>query len=212
MSDDLEANVCIPELIRADGFNSACGLPYGLAYAHVQKAMESFVDFLGFLNQQLHSKGLPRLENFLMPANFSSIVGEFMNLSIPQYCLGLVKNRYHNGHPDLIPVGMFPNDRVQYTSEGIEVKGSRHNGGWQGHNPEAVWLMVFHFDSNTPNDGHKKIGPKPFRFIAVYAALLIKEDWNFSGRSATSRRTITASVNQQGVEKMRANWVYRSKQ
>jgi hypothetical protein len=72
--------------------------------------------------------------------------------------------------------------------------------------------MVFYFDSNTPNDVQKKVGPKPFRFIAVYAAHLNKEDWNFSGRSATSRRTITASVNQQGVEKLRANWIYRSDQ
>ena len=212
MPDNLEANACIPESIRTDGFNPACRLPYDLTGSHVQRVMESFVDFLGFLNQQLHSKGLPRLENFLMPANFSSIVGEFMNLSIPQYCPGLVKNRYHNGHPDLIPAGMFPNDRVQYTGEGIEVKGSRHSGGWQGHNPEMVWLMVFHFDSNTPNDVYKKIGSKPFRFIAVYAAYLTKEDWNFSGRSATSRRTITASVNQHGVEKLRANWIYRSDQ
>jgi hypothetical protein len=34
------------------------------------------------------------------------------------------------------------------------------------------------------------------------------KDWAFSGRSATSRRTITASVTQGGVQKMKANWVY----
>jgi hypothetical protein len=143
-----------------------------------------------------------------MPANFSSIVGEFMNISIPKYCSGLVKNQYHNGHPDLIPSGMFPNNAVQYTQDGIEIKGSRHASGWQGHNPESIWLMAFHFDSNTPNDEKKGIGPKPFRFKGVYAARLDKEDWTFSGRSATSRRTITASVNQSGVEKMKINWVY----
>jgi phosphate-selective porin len=64
---------------------------------------------------------------------------------------------------------MFPEDTVQYATEGIEVKGSRHGSGWQGHNPEAVWLMVFHFDSNTSNDPAKGIGPKPFRFRGVYA-------------------------------------------
>jgi hypothetical protein len=69
--------------------------------------------------------------------------------------------------------------------------------------------MVFHFDSNTSNDRRKGIDPKPFRFKGVYAAKLEKEDWAFSGRSATSRRTITASVNRNGIEKMKANWVYR---
>lgn len=163
-----------------------------------------FLGFLGFINQQLHAKNIPRLESFLMPAGFSSIVGEFMNISIPKYCAGLAKNRYHNGHPDLIPRGKFPDDAVQYATEGIEVKGSRHSSGWQGHNPESVWLMVFHFDSNTSSDKEKGVDPKPFRFRGVYAAKLEKDDWTFSGRSATSRRTITASVNRSGVE-----WVYR---
>jgi len=170
--------------------------------------MVDFIDFLGFVNQQLRSKEIPRLESFLMPANFSSMVGEFMNMTIPKYCTSLAKNGYHNGHPDLIPSDMFPDNAVQYATQGIEIKGSRHKSGWQGHNPESVWLMVFYFDSNTTNDTRKGIGPKPFRFKAVYAARLEMEDWNFSGRSATSRRTITASVNQSGAAKMKANWVF----
>lgn len=151
---------------------------------------------------------MQRLESFLMPANFSSIVGEFMNMSIPKYCSELVKNQYHNGHPDLIPNGLFPDNSIQYSKEGIEIKGSRHPRGWQGHNPESVWLMVFYFDSNTSNDKKKNISPKPFQFKGIYAAKLEKEDWTFSGRSGTSRRTITASVNRSGVDKMKLNWVY----
>lgn len=202
-----EAQKPIP--VDRSKFNRQCQLPYGLETDHIAAAMEEFIDFLGFLNQQLHTKGLPRLESFLMPANFSSIVGEFMNLRVPEHCLGLVKNQYHNGHPDLIPAGRFPEDAIQYSSEGVEVKGSRHASGWQGHNPEAVWLMVFHFDSNTSNDERKNIGPKPFKFKGVYAAKLEEDDWSFSGRSSTSRRTITASVKRSGVTKMKNNWIYR---
>lgn len=132
-----------------------------------------------------------------------------MNLTIPRYCSDLVKNGYHNGHPDLLPAGRFPANAVQYAHEGIEIKGSRHRSGWQGHNPESVWLMVFHFDSNTASHQNKQIPPRPFRFQGVYGAKLEIEDWAFSGRSATSRRTITASVNQNGVVKMKANWIYR---
>ena len=208
MANDKEASVCIPNPISPDCFNPSCVLPYGLTTEHVRQAMNDFIDFLSFINQQLRTKGIPRLESFLMAANFSSIVGEFANISIPKYCSSLVKNQYHNGHPDLIPAGMFPNNAIQYSSEGIEIKGSRYASGWQGHNPEAIWLMVFHFDSNTANDGQKGIAPKPFRFKGVYAARLEKEDWNFSGRSEASRRTITASVNRNGTRKMKANWVY----
>lgn len=208
MPEISEAQACVPIPVQSTSFNSDCVLPYELTVEHIRKAMEEFIDFLGFINQQLHTRGIPRLESFLMPANFSNIVGEFMSMVIPRCCASLAKNQYHNGHPDLIPGGMFPNNAVQYAREGIEIKGSRHSSGWQGHNPESVWLMVFHFASNTANDKRKGIGPRPFRFKAVYAAKLDKEDWSFSGRSATSRRTITASVNQNGVRKMKANWVH----
>lgn len=150
-----ENEACIPVSVNLSNFNPSCVLPYGLAVEHIHLAMLDFIEFLGFLNQQLHSKAIPRLESFLMPANFSSIVGEFMNMSIPKYCSGLTKNQYHNGHPDLIPTDMFPENAVQHASEGIEIKGSRHASGWQGHNPESVWLMVFYFDSNSSNDRSK---------------------------------------------------------
>lgn len=209
-TDNKETQACTPIPVNSDCFNPACLLPYGLTTDHIRQAMSDFTDFLGFINQQLHTKQIPRLESFLMPANFSSIVGEFMNMSIPKYCVTLAKNQYHNGHPDLIPRGLFPEDAVQHSHEGIEIKGSRRATGWQGHNPEAVWLMVFHFGSNTANDNHKGIMPKSFRFIGVYGAKLEIDDWSFSGRSATSRRTITASVTKSGVEKMKANWIYKN--
>lgn len=208
MVNSLEEKACTPVQLDDSLFNPRCTLPYSLTTDHIRQAMNEFLEFLGFINRQLHTKGTPRLESFLMPANFSSIVGEFMNIGIPKYCSSLVKNLYHNGHPDLIPQGRFPNDAVQHSDEGIEVKGSRHSRGWQGHNPESIWLMVFHFDSNTSRDRERGIDPKPFRFKGIYAAKLEEEDWTFSGRSATSRRTITASVNRSGVDKMKANWVY----
>ena len=113
ITDEKELLACTPVPVNPDLFNPNCTLPYGLTLEHIRQAMEDFVDFLGFINQQLHVKGIPRLESFLMPANFSSIVGEFINISIPRYCSGLVKNQYHNGHPDLIPSGMFPGNAVQ---------------------------------------------------------------------------------------------------
>ena len=206
---DAEQAACTPVPVNSRAFNAHCLLPYGLGREHVQRAMEDFVDFLGFLNGQLCHRAMPRLESFLMPANFSSIVGEFLVLRLAHHCSTLIKNRYPNGHPDLLPRGMFPNDAAQYAHEGIEVKASRRGGGWQGHNPEAVWLLVFHFAANAAHDAERGVPPVPFRFRAVYGARLERADWNFSGRSAGSRRTITASVNRHGMAKLRANWLYR---
>lgn len=204
----LERAACTPESVAVTGFNADTVLPYGLTAEHVRLAMSDFLGFLGFVNQQLNTKEMERLESIVMPANFSSIVGEFMGARIPKHCPAIVKNAYHNGHPDLIPAGVFPNNAVQHATEGIEIKASRYLRGWQGHNPEDAWLMVFVFDSNRPTD--YLTDPKPFRFVMVVGAQLTKEDWLFAGRSATSRRTITASVTRSGYDKMMANWIYKA--
>jgi len=209
MNEDIELSVCRPTPINPEGFNRNVELPYGLQNEHIMLAMNDFLGFLGFVNQQLNTRQIPRLESILMPANFSSIVGEFIKMNIPRYCQTLVNNRYHNGHPDLIPSGRFPGDSVQHADEGIEIKASRYLRGWQGHNPEDIWLMIFMFDCNRPNDNVKGIGPRSFRFLMVIGARLGAADWTFAGRSSTSRRTITASVNDSGYQKMMANWIYK---
>jgi hypothetical protein len=201
-----EKQACTALPINENCFNRSCILPYGLKVEHIKAAMVDFIGFLSFINSQLYTQQIPRLETMLMSANFSSIVGEFMSATIPKHCGSLVKNRYHNGHPDLIPASMFVNNAIQYASEGIEIKASRYNSAWQGHNPENVWLMVFVFNSDSANT----ITPKPFAFVKVVGAYLSKEDWKFSGRSAQSRRTITASVTKSGYDKMTANWIYNT--
>lgn len=204
-----ERAACTPAPVDPEAFNPNAEIPHGVTAEHVRLAMQEFIGFLGFVNLQLHKKKIDRLESFLMPANFSSIVGEFVGAAIPKYCNTVCRNLYHNGHPDILPKGRFEGDCIQHGTEGIEIKGSRHLSGWQGHNAEDVWLMVFVFDANASRDKGQGKEPKPFRFVKVVGAQLAKNDWQFSGRSATSRRTITASVKRSGYEKMEANWVYR---
>jgi hypothetical protein len=204
-----EALACKIAPIDPKHFNPRAKIPYGLKVEHIAAAMSQFTDFIGFINQQLATKQIERLETMLMPANFSSIVGEFMTSAIPKHCKTLVKNAYHNGHPDLLPAGKYPDNKQQHGTEGIEVKGSRYFKSWQGHNAEDAWLMVFCFSSGRPTDVIKRILPSPFKFVLVAGAQLTKKDWKFAGRSATSRRTITASVTQSGYDKMMANWIYK---
>ncbi|GIW00120.1 MAG: hypothetical protein KatS3mg058_1523 [Roseiflexus sp.] len=127
---DKELSACTPAPVRPECFNHTCNLPYGLTAQHVHQAMKDFVDFLDLINSQFCARGMLRLELFLMPATFSGMVGEFITARIPEYCRGVVKNRHHNGHPDLIPFGKFPEDSVQYAQEGVEVKASRYTSGW----------------------------------------------------------------------------------
>ena len=205
--------VWVPTPLDPDSFNPDCEFPYGLTTEHVRLAMQDFLQFLGVVNGQLHGSGMSLLEAVTMPANFSSIVGEFIISSVPRHCNKLAKNLYHNGHPDLVPAGLYEGNSVQHADQGIEVKASRYGTGWQGHNPEDTWLMVFVFGSSRPVDLRVMArgavgGLRPFRFRRVLGARLEESDWNFSGRGAESRRTITASVVPSGYDKMAKNWIY----
>ena len=201
---------CVPPVaVRAECFNRECELPYGLNVDHIRAAMDDFVGFIHLVDSRLHRSDMAPLESMLMPANFSSVVGEFAIARLDAHCPTLTKNRYHNGHPDLIPAGQFPGDAAQHSSEGVEVKASRYLSGWQGHSPEETWLMVFAFQSGRPADRYEGIAHVPFRFLKVVGARLTRDDWSFSGRKGESRRTITASVTASGYAKLEANWVYR---
>ena len=206
MVNHAEAKARVPIPPDKVYLNPIAQIPYGVQPAHVFNAMRDFTKWLGLVNG---SGQVARLETMLMPANFSSIVGEFMTSTIPKYCPTITKNHFHNGHPDMIPAGMFSNDSVRHAALGIEVKASRKPSGWQGHNPEDTWLMVFMFKANRPVDEANDVPPFPFQFLKVTGAELLKDDWQFSGRSETSRRTITAAVKRSGWEKMEANWIYR---
>lgn len=97
----MEAIACQPHPVEVNGFNPNANIPYGCTTEHIRLAMNDFIDFLGFINQQLYARGLERFETMLMPANFSSLVGEFMITSIPKYCFTIAKNQYHNGSTSL---------------------------------------------------------------------------------------------------------------
>ena len=209
MQPDL--TVCAPERPRIEHFNSNAKIPFGVSVEHVFLAMVDFTDFLRTVDSELVRNRMSRLEEMLMPANFSSMVGEFITSDLPKHCPTVAKNAYHNGHPDLLPAGKYPRNCAQHVgADGIEVKASRYQRGWQGHNAEDVWLMVFVFEGGRPSDAQTGKAMTRFRFLAVYGAKLEKSDWQFSGRSQTSRRTITATVMPSGFAKMTDNWIYKA--
>ena len=191
MPVDADFASSLPENPSLKHFNPHAVIPNGVSIEDVCSAMQDFTEFLRTINTELLRKGMVRLEDLLMPANFSSIVGEFITTALPRHCASIVKNKYHNGHPDLLPAGKYPGDAAQHVGiDGIEVKASRYLRGWQGHNAEDVWLMVFAFSSGRPADLGKEEGRKPFRFLRVYGAQLTQSDWKFDGRSATRSLTV----------------------
>ena len=175
-----------------DYFNPQAAFPYGLTIDAVKHAMCDVTRFLQRTEE--------RFDQFMEPATFSSMISGYLVTKIGQYSETIIKNNYHNGHPDLIPIAWYPEDRIQYGPHGIEVKASKHLSSWQGHNQEDVWLLVFCYAPPSEDTS--------FRFTLVAGAQLTKDDWSIAERGETSRRTRTASVTASGRQKMIANCIY----
>jgi len=61
MSAHDEQEACNPRPVADNAFNPEAVLPYGLNIEHIRSAMVAFLDFLGFVNAQLHTKDIARL-------------------------------------------------------------------------------------------------------------------------------------------------------
>ncbi len=178
--------------LHPQGFKNAVDLPYGLRVAEVKAAIDEIYDFFYNVNGFLVGKGWERLEEMLQAAALSGLVSELLVSAVSKQSTALVKNKWHNGRPDLIPTGRYEGDRCQRGDEGIEVKASKRDGSWQGHNKENGWLMLCQFAVDA-SDGPVE-GRKPLKVVRVLCAELNEDDWTFSGRNEGSRRTPTATI------------------
>jgi len=188
-------------------FNALAVLPYGLTVEEIEGAINETYDFFHAVNTFLVGRVYDRLEDTLLGNSFAGLLSEVLVKSVAKNCEELVRNRHVGGYPDLIVRGKYPGDVVLRGQEGIEIKASKQSGGWQGHNAEQGWIMIFRYvvDTTTAPIANRQ----PTQIVEVMAANLTLADWSFSGRSETSRRTITASINAVGTTKLRNNAIYR---
>ena len=185
--------------------NRKVALPYDFTVGEVAEAVSETYRLFNGLNNYLTTNRFRPLEELLLGNSLSGILSEFLVKNIARVSHSLVANLKVGGHPDLLPKGYYSSNLILKGDEGIEVKSSIQKGGWQGHNPENCWLMVFRYIVGQQNDNQMV----PLTFVEILCAKLTKKDWSFSGRTGTSRRTPTASITTAGVEKLRKNFLYR---
>lgn len=191
------------------GFNPHARLPYQFAIKEIEAAINDVYNFLHETNNFLVAKGYSRLEEIMLTNAFAGFLSEIIVKNLADNCRTLVRNMKVGGYPDLIPKDRYPDNSV-LKGKGIEVKTSKQKGGWQGHNPEKGWIMVFRYKID--NETEPVQNRNPTEIVEVLAAELDKKDWSFSGRSGASRRTITASIVKSGMEKLRSNRIYHKSQ
>ncbi|NCO39951.1 MAG: hypothetical protein COZ06_38825 [Armatimonadetes bacterium CG_4_10_14_3_um_filter_66_18] len=185
--------------------NRQVALPYELTVDEIEQAVAETYRLYHGINDFLVRGGFRPMEELVLGNSLSGLLSEFLVKNIATASTHLEANLKVGGHPDLLPKGYYSSNLVLKGDEGIEVKSSIQKGGWQGHNPEDCWVMIFRYAVGEQEGGERM----PLTFVEILCAKLTKADWSYSGRKGDSRRTPTASITMSGVEKLRRNFLYR---
>ncbi len=193
------------ELIDKSKFNKAAKLPYQLRLADFEIAIQDVYDFFYDVNKLPIKRGLRRLDDTLRPAAMSGIISDMLTASMANHARSLVENKHFNGHPDLIVQGKYPNNSVKAGTEGVEIKSTRKKGGAvDTHGAREQFMCVFVYE--TDHETEPAIDRRPMRVTEVYLAYVTAADFRKNPRGELGTRTATLDRN--GVKKLRENWIY----
>lgn len=191
-------------VVNREGFRER-DLPYALKPDALAIAMDDVYEMLAVANSALVERGLLPLENSVRGAIYTGLLSDLLTEALANHASGLVKNRAANGHPDLLPVGRYPNDAAQSAEEGLEVKVTKKRGGAVDmHGPRPAWYCVFRYEADY--DTEPAIERRPTRFTHIWIARLSAEDFRKNPRGELGTRT--ATPHREGVQKLRAGLVY----
>ena len=186
-------------------FNGSLSLPYSLRLDDFGSTMKDVYDLFYDINGFLVDRGLDRLEDMLGRAILSGVLSELTTASLARHSRGLTVNRHHNGHPDLLKKGAYPGDSVKAGSEGVEIKTTVKKGGAvDTHGARDQWFCVFVYQVD--NETEPVTAREPLRFSEVYLAEVTTDDFRKNSRGELGTRT--ATLDRDGVKKLREGWVY----
>jgi hypothetical protein len=187
-------------------FNQKAKLPFELRLKDFELAIQDVYDFFYDVNVLLSSKGLQRLDDMLRPAIMSGLLSDMISASLAKHSRTLVQNQYFNGHPDLLVQGRYPNDGVKAGSDGVEIKTTRKAGGAvDTHGARDQWMCVFVY--RIDNETEPAVERIAMTFTEVYLGQVTIADFRRNARGPLGTRT--ATLDRQGILKLRTNWIYR---
>ncbi len=188
-------------------FNPDINLPYQLREDDFRSALQDVYDSFYDVNQHLIVKGLLRLDDILRPAIMSGVLSDMLTSSLATHSRVLVENDYHNGHPDLVMQGVYPDNSVKAGDQGVEVKTTRKKGGAvDTHGARDQWICVFVY--KVDNETEPAVSRQPMTFTEVYLGEVTHNDFRRSSRGELDTRS--ATLHADGLTKLRRNWVYKA--
>ncbi len=187
-------------------FNRHLELPFQLRLDDFRAATQDVYDFFYDVNQALGAKGLDRLDDMLRPAIMSGVLSDMLTASLAKHSRTLVVNAYFNGHPDLVVRGEYPGNSVKAGTAGVEIKTTRKAGGAvDTHGARDQWMCVFVYAVDQQTEPARS--RLPMRFTEIYLGQVTVADFRKNSRGELGTRT--ATLDAQGIAKLRRSWVYK---
>lgn len=193
--------------VDASKFSATAKLPYKLRIDDFKLAMQDIYDFFFDVNTDLVAKGLERLDDMLRPAIMSGMLSDLLTSSLAKHSRTLTVNCYHNGHPDLVVRGVYPNDCAKAGDQGVEVKTTRKTGGAvDTHGARNQWMCVFVY--TVDNDTQPAKARRALSFTEVYLGQVTVDDFRKNPRGELG--TKTATLHADGIARLRKSWIYKA--
>lgn len=188
-------------------FNPSALLPYGLEVTHFHLAMQDVYDFFYRVNGGLQNWWNDEtVENTLPKATVSGIVSGLLLKRLGLHAPTLTPNRYHNGHPNLVPRGLYKENKIRAGDEGLHVKATvKSGGGVDRHAGRNEWVCVFVYEMDRREQANGV--RSPLAFTEVYLGRFTEEDYVLSERK--KRGTDTARLSPDALSRLQENWVFR---
>ncbi|PSQ52951.1 hypothetical protein BRD20_04400 [Halobacteriales archaeon SW_8_65_20] len=160
-----------------DWFNPNADLPYGVEPDEIRTAIEQFYAFYADLNQFLMREDHGRIETVLRANNaLSDFIGNVATEELAQASDSLIINQKQDGFPDILPIDneTYADQayEIHHGGDGIETKCSKSSGGWQAHNNEEAWFIVFRYERGDPEDEIDEMDP--IRLVQVHLVDLLR--------------------------------------
>ena len=193
--------------VDSSKFNPDIHFPYELRIEDISLAMQDVYDFFFDVNAHVLSKGLDRMDDMVRPAIMSGLLSDMLTASVAKHSRTLTVNRYFNGHPDLVVRGIYANDSAKAGTDGVEIKTTRKAGGavdTHGARNQDMCVFVYAVDNKT----EPAIDRRPLTFTEVYLGRVAIDDFRRNPRGELGTRT--ATLDRQGIAKLREHWIYLS--
>lgn len=128
-----------------------------------------------------------------------------LTASLAKHSRTLVVNGYFNGHPDLLLRGQYRDNKVKSGEQGVEIKSTRKKGGAvDTHGARAQWMCVFVYAIDGASE--PAIDRRPLAFTELYLGQVSVDDFRRNARGELGTRT--ATLDAQGIAKLRRHWIY----